>query len=63
MTLDDQVSLRNTLPFAKGKERVAADMMGVGGVGEDNLFSSGNGLKVGGLVVEGLALPLDPRPV
>ncbi|RVW53588.1 hypothetical protein CK203_068938 [Vitis vinifera] len=57
-----RVSLRNTLPFAKGKERVAADMMGVGGVGEDNLFSSGNGLKVGGLVVEGLALPLDPRP-
>lgn len=36
-------------------------MMGVGGVAKDSFFFSSNGLKVGGLIVDGLGPPFGPK--
>lgn len=55
------MSLCNTLLPAKGREGATAEMMGVGGVAKDNFFFFGNGLKVGGLIVDGLGPPFGPK--
>lgn len=55
------MSLCNTLLPAKGREGATAEMMGVGGVAKDSFFFSGNGLKVGGLIVDRLGPPFRPK--